>query len=76
MSATPAADRSASSRLPRCACGAPAMAFRPGTEPLREGGSALPRDILLDAGEPASAWCFRCWGWRFAEMPLLAVAQL
>lgn len=69
------ADHSASDRLPHCACGAPATAFRPGTEPWREGMSET-RDILLDAGEPSSAWCFQCWGWRFAEMPLLAGARI
>lgn len=55
-----AADAAALTRLPRCACGAPAIAWVPGTEPDR-----LDIGIVIDAGEPAKAWCSACWDQRF-----------
>ena len=47
--------------LPRCDCGAPAMAWRPGTEPPR-----CPDlfDAPLTPGDLPAAWCFDHWPFR------------
>lgn len=65
---TARADIAALSRLPRCACGAEAFAFRPGTEAERDPDllsfpAGDPK--LADRGEPAAAWCDWCWAGRF-----------
>lgn len=62
-----AADRAAISRLPRCACGARAFAFRPGTDPERDPDllsfpSGDPK--LAALGELGAAWCEQCWPCR------------
>ena len=49
-------DAAALERLLRCACGAPAMAFAPGTEPLRQLDIWPPGER-----DPARAWCGACW---------------
>jgi hypothetical protein len=70
-----AEDSAALARLPRCGCGSAAMAFAPGTAPLHDAGVVrFPdgRQTLVDRGEPVRALCRRCWGRRFADLPLLA----
>lgn len=57
-------DAAALARLPRCACGAEAMAFQPGTEPERDPDllsfpAGDPK--LADRGDPPAAWCEQCW---------------
>ena len=55
--------------LPRCACGAPALAFRPGAE--GEAAVLLGQSVPLRRGEPVAAWCEACWsdlGLRFQRM--------
>lgn len=54
-----ALDSDALVRLPRCPCGAGAVAFAPGTEP-----EAPVLGLVLDRGEAGRAWCGSCWPWR------------
>lgn len=62
MTALPAEDAAALAHLPRCTCGAPAMAFRPGTE--AESAAGL---LRLSRAESDAAWCVACWAARFCR---------
>lgn len=45
-----------------CACGAPAIAFKPGTAPDRVAiGAAV---VAVSDGERGECWCFQCWPYR------------
>lgn len=66
-------DAPALSRLPRCACGAPAFAFRAGTEPERQGDILSIRTgapAALDPGEPEAARCERCAARQWGDRPV------
>ena len=47
-----------------CSCGAPAVAFRPGTAP--ETFDLLGTVFVTNAGEPDAQWCDKCWRKAFA----------
>ncbi len=48
--------------LPGCSeCGAPAVAFDPGTEPQT---SPIGGGITIDPGKSGDAWCFEHWPFR------------
>lgn len=48
--------------LPKCACGAEATRWKPGTEP--EFFAAEGCAIAVDAGEQDQAWCMDCWPYK------------
>jgi hypothetical protein len=58
------------SALPACACGAPAIAIAPGSEPeVRDGLYVVP------SGEPMRGACLACWPVvRTAAVPILGIS--